>query len=96
MVYNTMSPQAGQEVKQTGFGSSICELNHQVELLTERLGVMYSRIEPLLNPQQKAVNPNQKQPTCPKPTAIIEIDSVSEKLEQIRITLDECIARLEI
>lgn len=82
--------------KQSGFSQSMTELNHQVEILMQRLEILYHRIEPLINPQQKAVNPNSKQPTVSKPQALIEIDAVSEKLEQLRNTLDECISRLEI
>jgi hypothetical protein len=83
------------EVKQTGWSTAMSELNNQVDSLTQRLDVLYHRIEPFMRMEQTAKNPN-KQPTQPKPTAIAEIDSVSERLQNVRLAVDECISRLEL
>ena len=83
-------------LKQTGWSSSITELNHQIEQLKERIGVLASRLEPLFCPEQMTNNKTPGEPTPPKAQAILEIDSASYRIKELREIINEMTQRLEI
>lgn len=94
---NKMGNLGGCEaVKQTGWSTAMGNLENNIAQLKDRLECLANRIEPMLSPEQPTNAKNLGQPTCPKAKALIEIDNASDKINTIRIIIDELISRIEL
>jgi hypothetical protein len=86
-----------EAVKQTGWSVAICDLNSQIEELKERIEVLAGRIEPLFCPEQPTSGADKVgQPNPPKAKAIMEIDSATYRVMEIKTIINEMIQRIEI
>ncbi len=84
-----------QTVRETGWSVSIGSLYGELEELKSRLGILATRIEPLLNMNAESAK-NASVPRTPKPKALEEIDNATARVVELRQCIVEMIERIEI
>ena len=84
------------ETKETGWSKAIKELSNQIDRLRERVGVLSNRLEPLFCPEQSAKPESPTSPAPLKASAIIEIDSASFRIKELREMINEMLQKIEI
>ena len=91
-----MNRVAGGPSKETGFNLSMTDLNSQIGQLKDRIECLGNRLNPVLAPDQP-IDPSAKVPTAAmKAPALMEIDSATERICNLRKIIDDFIQRLEI
>lgn len=90
-----LGSQNQQAARETGWSVSIGNLFNEIDGLKNGLGILATRIEPLLNmAAEQPKNPGAPRP--PKPKALEEIDNATARIVELRETVQEMIGRIEI
>ncbi len=84
------------QVRETGWSKSTNNLSSNIEQLRNRVECLIGRIEPILAPSAPTNAKSPTEPSMPKAKVISQLDDYAERINDLRILIDEIISRIEI